>query len=323
MKDNTPPSISIIIPVYNVERYLRKCLDSIIRQSYTDWECWIVDDGSTDASKDICDEYALIESRFKVVHKENGGLSSARQCGMDHCTAPYIAIVDSDDWVDADYLSSMMNVVLETGSEIVMCDYYSNNGDEQRYVKNAPTNMLPTTVQIETLGRKIHAGLWCKLFKRSLFEVNNIKWPEYSYYEDMFIFISVLQYAKKITYLPSATYHYRYNPQSYTNDSDFCRRLQMYKEFVTNMDSLNKLYHLDSKTDIAEALDNCINFSKRHLILRYYDRAKDIKPLLKFFPQSMKPKYCHNLGDLIYLLASRYFFFLPYQIRGICVKILH
>lgn len=316
MKDNMSPQISIIIPVYNVEKYLRQCLDSIIRQNYTDWECWIVDDGSTDTSKDICDEYAIKDSRFKVVHKKNGGLSSARQCGMNHCSAPFIAMIDSDDWVDANYLSSMMDAVQDSEVDIVMCDYYTNNGNEQSCVKNGPTDTLPKTVQIETLGGKIHAGLWCKLFKHSLFDDNNIKWPKYSYYEDMFIFISLLQFAKKIAYVPKATYHYRYNPQSYTNDSDFYRRLQMYREFFMNMDSLNKMYHLNSSHKVAEAFDTCINFGKRHLILRYYNRSKEIKPLLEFFPQSMRFCYCRNLGDFIYLLGSRFGFFLPYIIRG-------
>ena len=101
------PKVSIIVPVYNVEQYLRQCLDSILVQTFTDWECILVDDGSTDCSKDICDEFANKDSRFRVVHKKNGGVSSARNKGIELSRGVYITFVDADDTIDKDVLSAV------------------------------------------------------------------------------------------------------------------------------------------------------------------------------------------------------------------------
>ena len=116
IKDNQPHLISVIVPVYNVEKYLRQCLDSIINQTYRNLEIILVDDGSTDSSGIICDEYAQIDARIKVIHKENGGLSSARNAGLDVCTSggDFIAFVDSDDWLEPD----MYERLYETSKKI-------------------------------------------------------------------------------------------------------------------------------------------------------------------------------------------------------------
>lgn len=98
------PKISIIVPVYNVEKYLRKCIDSILNQTFKDFELILIDDGSTDESGKICDEYNLKDNRIKVIHKENGGLSSARNAGLDIAQGEYIGFVDSDDWIESDQI---------------------------------------------------------------------------------------------------------------------------------------------------------------------------------------------------------------------------
>ena len=107
MDMNKNPKISIIVPVYNAEQYLRRCIDSILNQSFTDFELILIDDGSKDKSSDICDEYAAKDSRIKVYHKENGGVSSARNLGLDNANGEWIAFVDSDDFIKEDYLKHM------------------------------------------------------------------------------------------------------------------------------------------------------------------------------------------------------------------------
>lgn len=313
------PNVSIIVPVYNVEQYLRRCLDSIIVQTYTNWECIIIDDGSTDSSGAICDEYAQKDSRITVIHKENGGLAFARQCGIDNIHGEYVITIDSDDWVDADHIENMYNAMTENDADMVLCGYYMNDDSEQIYIKNEPSNTVPLTVRNETLSRKLHAGLWCKMFKVSLFKDYDVKFPKYSYYEDMYTFVSCLQYATKIVYIPKATYHYRYNPNSYTNNKNIDKRFRLYREFVENMQLLNDKYKLDIVPSTRIALDRCINFSKRNLILAYFD--KDLSSLLLYFQDSMKWKYVKNIGDLFFLLGSRYNFMLPYKLRAfICKK---
>lgn len=313
------PQISIIIPVYNVEKYIRQCLDSVISQTFIDWECWLIDDGSTDSSKDICDEYVEKDNRFHVIHKANGGLASARQCGIEHVSGKYVATIDSDDWVEPDYLQSMYDCILEDDADVVTCGYYMNFPDNQMYFSNEPSDISPKTVMHETLRHKLHAGLWCKMFKRSLFKDYDVCWPKYGYYEDMYVFVSVLQYAKKIAYLPKATYHYRFNTNSLSFNADIPKRIKMYTELVENMTALNEKYHLDEDTDTLMALDDCVNFEKRLIILNFNKYYSDFKHLFKYFPQSVKLKYCHNLGDLFFYLCVNYGLIFPYRIRE-CIK---
>lgn len=116
--------ISIIVPVYNVEKYLNKCIDSIINQTYKNIEIILVDDGSTDNSGKICDEYLLRDSRIKVIHKNNGGLSSARNEGINISSGEYIGFVDSDDWVEPNMYEEMYKKILYSNADIVDCGYW-------------------------------------------------------------------------------------------------------------------------------------------------------------------------------------------------------
>ena len=112
------PKINIIVPVYNVEKYIRRCLDSIAAQTFTDWECILVDDGSPDGSGAICDEYARKYARIKVIHKENGGVSSARNIALGRISGKWLAFVDSDDWIDLDYCEKLYNSAEECNVNI-------------------------------------------------------------------------------------------------------------------------------------------------------------------------------------------------------------
>lgn len=313
------PQISIIIPVYNVEKYIRQCLDSVICQTFTDWESWLIDDGSTDSSKGICDEYIEKDERFHVIHKANGGLASARQCGIEHVSGEYVVTIDSDDWVEPDYLQSMYDCIIKNDADVVTCGYYMNFPDNQMYCHNEPSGRSPRTVMHETLKHKLHAGLWCKMFKRSLFTDYDVCWPQYGYYEDMYVFVSIMQYAKKIAYLPKATYHYRFNTNSLSFNADIPKRIKMYTELFENMTALNEKYHLDKETETSKALDDCVNFEKRQIVLKFYKYHSGFKHLFKYFPKSVKLQYCHNLGDLIFYLYVNYGLIFPYRIRE-CIK---
>lgn len=123
------PVISVIVPVYNAEPYLARCIDSIMSQTFEDFEVLIVDDGSQDKSGEICDEYAAKDSRIRVFHKENGGVSSARNLGLDNATGEWIAFVDSDDWVDEEYLSCLYDAAISLDRSIVVCDFVEINKD--------------------------------------------------------------------------------------------------------------------------------------------------------------------------------------------------
>lgn len=130
------PTISVIIPVYNAEKYLRRCIDSVLSQTFTDFELLLIDDGSKDKSGAICDEYAAKDSRVRVFHKENGGVSSARNMGLDNACGNYIAFVDADDWIDGNMYYEMFAAINESKSDIVCCDYlYEYENGDSSYAK--------------------------------------------------------------------------------------------------------------------------------------------------------------------------------------------
>jgi len=122
--------ISVIIPVYNVEPYLKKCLDSVVTQTYKEIEIILVDDGSTDGSGPICDEYAAQDKRIRVIHKRNGGLSDARNVGLDRCSGRYVTFIDSDDYVASDYVERLYRILVEYNADIAVCDYFEFYDEE-------------------------------------------------------------------------------------------------------------------------------------------------------------------------------------------------
>ena len=126
--------ISIIVPIYNVEKYLRQCLDSILNQTYQNFECLLINDGSLDNSADICREYVSKDSRFKYFEKENGGVSSARNLGIECSRGEYITFIDSDDWVDYDYLEVLYNSLVDERADIAISTYKQFNMDDNCYL---------------------------------------------------------------------------------------------------------------------------------------------------------------------------------------------
>lgn len=170
------PVISIIIPVYNTSQYLRECLDSICTQSYTDWECLLVDDGSTDDSGDICDKYAEKDSRFKALHIKNGGASCARNYGIGKACGEWIAFVDSDDKVLPDYLRNLINAVESERADVVL----SNYGGRQEDMHIKENRRLEGEQMIDYfLVNSIFAlsAPYGKLYNNKIIEENNIQFP--------------------------------------------------------------------------------------------------------------------------------------------------
>lgn len=209
--------ISIIIPVYGAENYLYRCLDSILAQTFTSWDCILVDDGSKDRSGIICDEYAQKDSRFRVFHKENGGVSSARQYGMERALESdsiYSIHVDPDDWVEPEMLERLLQKAEETGADMVICDYFFNTSQKQTYIKQDPGSEEPLQV-FYALFQRLHGSLWNKLIKLACYKGVNIKFPVgLNYCEDLYVNICLLlKSVSKVAYLPEAFYHY----DNYTN----------------------------------------------------------------------------------------------------------
>ena len=230
------PAISIIVPIYNMEWCMRKCIDSILAQTFTDFECLLIDDGSTDSSPAICDEYEKKDSRIRVYHKPNGGLSDARNYGIERAQGEYTIFADPDDWVDARGLDQLFEKAKETNADMVMCDIFNNDPYQQNYHKQTPTSLFHYDVLHNLITNKISGFTVNKLIRKSLYQKYKIKYPKGMYgCEDQYTICCLLKNDIKIAYVPVAFYHYmhyntttqstRYDDSTYALDkkiiSDF------------------------------------------------------------------------------------------------------
>lgn len=213
IKKDELPCISIIIPVYNVERYLKRCLDSVISQTYRNLEIILVDDGSTDCSGKICDEYAEKDNRIRVIHKENGGLSDARNVGIKAAFADYIAFVDSDDYVEKQYIQCLTEILFENNADIAICGYYC--GKREKFPKTKrhyrKVQCFDSRVMLHNWhGKNKHVETiaWNKLYKKSLFVENEIYYPVGYFNEDVQTTHLLVDKAQKIVLVNEKLYYY-------------------------------------------------------------------------------------------------------------------
>ena len=202
------PKISVIVPVYKAESYLHRCVDSLLAQTFHDFEILLIDDGSPDESGKICDEYATKDNRVRVFHKENGGVSSARQCGIDNALGEYTIHADPDDWVEPTMLEELYTKAQADNADMVICDYYTNYSDRQLYIKQKPSALNHETV-LKELFQQLHGSCWNKLVRRVCYKEYNVKFPNnFNLYEDLFVNTCFLINPINVTYLPKAFYHY-------------------------------------------------------------------------------------------------------------------
>ncbi len=231
--------ISVIVPVYNVEKYLDKCIYSLVTQTYSDLEIILIDDGSLDKSPQICDEWANCDSRIKVIHKDNGGLSDARNIGLDESSGDYIAFVDSDDWIDSDMMEGMLRVLKETEADIVNCQYihYTDKDQKARPYQHKPFCISGKEALLLLLkDRQVTSHQVRNLSRREIWE--GLRFPIGKVFEDMQVAPELFGRAKRITFVSNAYYHYRVNEQGIVKTinlkrtQDFVAALFSRKEFV-------------------------------------------------------------------------------------------
>ena len=209
--------VSIIIPVYNVQDYLARCVDSVLTQTYTDLEIILVDDGSIDISGDICDEYALHDARVRVIHKENGGLSDARNAGLDVARGNYVAFIDADDYVHPSFVELLLKTINETGAQIAVSTWQElKDGDKPRKVKTKRPRCTILT-QEEAISsvfyqKKLNHSACSRIFETQLF--NNLRFPEGMLYEDLAIIYPLLCKVEKVALINTPMYYYMHRQGS-------------------------------------------------------------------------------------------------------------
>ena len=253
--------ISIIVPVYNVENYLRQCLDSIMGQTYQNFECLLINDGSPDHSADICSEYVSKDSRFRYFEKENGGVSSARNLGIEHSKGEYITFIDSDDWVDSDYLEVLYTTLLEEGADITVSTYKQFNikdgcfyfhAFQRGYDKKTFTGQ-ELIDNLQLLSSFDHSYVYpsSKLVRRTHLKI--IRFNEKTTLgEDMEFWYKLYLISDKIVYVNKDTYIYRTSNDEY-------KHFELEKIRSDIQQRLNFIAFLTArKLEVGSYVDDCV-----------------------------------------------------------------
>jgi len=235
------PKISIIVPIYKAERYLHQCIDSILAQTYTNLEIILVNDGSPDNCGAICDEYAQKDGRIKVIHKENGGVATARNIGIDTAAGEYLAFMDSDDWIEPEMIDLLYNSLINNDADVSCCGFYwtyvNMNVPEYHKEEKLVFNSEEAVEQVLTNGN-VSVVPWAKLYKRHIFD--ETRYPVDKLFEDNLIIIDLLMDAEKITVDTKSGYYYRQvkssRVNSFENDREralaFFDVIEVYRETV-------------------------------------------------------------------------------------------
>jgi len=201
--------ISVVVPIYNAERYLTKCLDSLTGQTHRHLEIILVDDGSTDKSGDICDRYATADRRIKVIHRKNGGISAARNSGLDIATGNYFGFADSDDWLEPDMYQFLLDDLTRVRADIAVCGFFRVHDQiESPNDRSHTRRVLDRNEALELLlrDRLLQNYYWCKLYKRELFD--GIRMPEGKTFEDAYTQHLIFEKARRVVLHNVPKYHY-------------------------------------------------------------------------------------------------------------------
>ena len=292
------PFVSVIIPVYNAESYIRRCVDSILNQSFTDFELLLVNDGSKDNSLAICKEYAAIDNRVKIFDKENGGVASARQFGLNKAIGEYTIHADPDDWVEKDWLQELYNRAKETNADITVCDYYFDTEKSSTVFVQKPNEETRESFLDGMIHDKLLGALWNKLIRRDCLEKYSIDFVEgLNYCEDFLVCVKLLVNEDiKLAYTPKALYHYdQYsNNNSYTrryNEKihDYeCRLLDILKDYLTE-EQLNYRKYILAYNEFNNYTLSSKEFKQK------YASTKDV--LVNNAPVKLKPfLYLSSVG---------------------------
>ena len=251
------PLVSVIVPVYNVEKYLEKCLDSITRQTYENLEIILVDDGSTDDSGRMIDEYkkGTKDKRIRIIHKKNGGLSSARNAGLELMKGEWVVFVDSDDYISRDFVETLYNLAIKNNAEIATCSFesFSDDGSILKKSPSWPNGVMSGTEAINDMfANKRPAYICLSMFRAELFVKNDILFPEGREFEDIATRVKLLYFAKKVAFSNKRLYSYLIRGGSITGKKfsktrydDFLMALNDVEDFLRGAHNKMLLKYLD------------------------------------------------------------------------------
>lgn len=272
------PSVSVVVPVYNAENFLPRCIDSILSQTFVDFEIILVDDGSTDNSGKICNEYVQIDSRINVIHKENEGASIARKIGLNYSTGKYIAFVDADDYVNPKYIEKLYSLLIQYNVTISACRVQRVRECEKIDKTNVSNVSL---IEFDELMSRFFKyefwGFYGKLYQRRVFE--NIKFPIETLSEDYFVMSQIFINERKMVYTDYPLYNYEYHADSLSHTKISNRAFEEFE----NVKAVYELINEESPQYADMALSNTVETSIK---------------LLSMSKKSNKDLYNKNIKEL-------------------------
>lgn len=279
--------VSIVIPIYNVEQYLRRCLDSVQNQSYTNFEAIMVDDGSTDGSALIAEEYLKKDNRFVLIHQDNAGQGAARNTGIMHSTGDYLAFLDSDDWLDSRFLELMLTTADKNLADIVICGVkrvFEDGSEKDNPISNKTSYIVKDkTTFLETASYAV----WDKLYRSELFE--NIQFPIHMKYEDYATTPRLLAKADTIVCISDRLYSYFWRVNSTTNSIKVNRDILRAQKFLESSELAEYNKHILAVYFVRNVMGTLI-----WALLHSYNNIPEVELIIADGLEKYK-----DLGDLI------------------------
>lgn len=316
--DKELPLVSVIVPVYNVQDYLAECINSIIRQNYTHFELLLVDDGSTDNSGMLCEQYRKKDNRIKVIHKKNGGLSDARNYGIDKALGEYLTFIDSDDYVSEIYLNALVNTAIHNNADIVQVEFTreKNRLASKSAFGNKIYNPTEALKSMLTLQR-VQVNAWAKLYHAKLFD--GVRYPVGKINEDNLTTYKTLIRANKVVCCSDYLYYYRVNPAGIMNSQFNEKRFD-----ILNAPDETAAFLGSQSSQFKEELE----YYRMRIAMRLYNEClksgvgktysfylKKIESMLKGF--NVRNKYCSlKYRTLIFLISHLNSFYRTVAIKA-------
>lgn len=263
------PKVSIIVAVYNTERYLHRCVNSLLAQTYQHIEVILIDDGSTDNSPSICDDFARKDNRIKAIHKPNGGVSTARQTGIEAASGDYIIHADADDYVDAQMVEELLAEALRTGADIVTCDFFVNTELKIQNYKGS-TDLLKRIIDVDCV-----CVCWNSLVRRKFISNHDISFtPNWlSMSEDFLFLIRLLVAGAKATHLHKAFYHYLTNRKQSLTHKHSLKKLESIQAVISEIAKLVDIKEYDGL------------YKRKKLAFMYAYQGRMFNMLPKLYPE--------------------------------------
>lgn len=250
--------LSIIIPVYNVEDTLSRCVESVLSQSFTDYEVILVDDGATDGSPRLVDKYAEKDARIKAIHQPNQGLSAARNTGIDRSTGKYLTFIDSDDFIETDTLSQLMSLLAQHPTwDMIEYSVMERYGSKQQNHLCLPNKVYSNMNEYWLTGKAyLHSYACNKVYKRELFD--KVRFPKGKTFEDVFTLPKILKEATQVATISIGTYYYCFNDKGITqnaNGTDLTNLLNAHLDYIKDTQNIDAAYYahlLNIQMDVYE-----------------------------------------------------------------------